>query len=298
MGSWFGGELALAGNEVQLLSTNAAHRDAVAADGLVLRSAAGERRVALPIHAPEAMRGPVDLVLLFTKSFQSEAAMASVAPALDEATTVLSLQNGLGNAEAIARHVPPSRTLLGVSMMPVDRVAPGVVASTGEGASWFGLAEGGTSPVAARVLEAFAPTPLALAFDEDVRRRLWEKVAFNAGMNATCALTRGSPGSVGELPEARALVRDVAREVATLAAARDIAVDLERVFATIDYACAHHGAHKASMLQDLEAGRRTEIEALNGAVARLAEEAGVAVPLNRLLATLVRLAERSPFRDG
>ena len=319
MGSWFGGELALAGSEVRLLTTNAAHREAVAANGLTLRRAAGdERNVRLPIHAPAELDAPVDLVLLFTKSFQSDAALAAVAPLLSDDAVVLGLQNGLGNAETIARHVPLERVLVGVSMMPVDRVVPGTVASKGEGVTRFGLArptgdapagdasdgaddggaDDGVPPIARRILDAFAPTGMDVRFDADVHRAIWEKAAFNAGMNASCALSGGTPGTVGRLDEARELVREVAREVATVGAARGVAVDLDAVFRTIDYACAHHGGHKASMLQDLEAGRRTEVESLNGAVVALGEAAGVPAPLNRTLATLVRLAERARSADA
>lgn len=297
MGSWFGGQLARAGSEVQLLTTNAAHRDAVRANGLVMRSAGGEQIQAIAIDEPGRICAPVDLVLLFTKAFQSESAMASVADALDDHTLVLSLQNGLGNVDAIVRYVPAERILVGNSMMPVDRIAPGIVASRGEGVSWFGSANGTPVALTRRILDAFAPTGMDVRFDEHIHRRIWHKVAFNAGMNALCALARGTPGGIGALAEAEALARDVAREVVAVAAAIGVDVDVDAVHHTIAFACANHGAHKASMLQDLEAGRRTEVEALNGAVIALGEQQGVPVPLNRVLATLVRLAERSRLEN-
>lgn len=94
------------------------------------------------------------------------------------------------------------------------------------------------------------------------------------------------------------MVKEIAAEVAEVARARGVGIDLDAVRASIDFACREHRDHQASMLQDLLAGRRTEVDALNGAVVARADAAGVPVPLNRSLATLVRLAELAARGDG
>ena len=296
MGSWFGGKLAHQGHDVVLLTTNQAHRDAINEHGLMLRHDGARDRVLLPAMHPSDFTGPVDVIILFTKSFQSDSALAAIATSIDENTHVLTLQNGLGNHETIGQYVERKRILVGVTMLPVDKLAPGVVAVQGQGASYFNsLLEPGL-PVCQLLQQEFSEAGLDLQLDPDIHQRIWSKVAFNAGMNAVTALVHGTPGTVGDSPGAQDLVNDVAREVIAVAAAQGIAVDMTEVLDTIDYACNNHRDHKPSMEQDLQAGRRTEVDALNAAVVRAGASCGVPTPLNEILETLVRAAELSHQR--
>ena len=297
MGSWFGGKLALQGHEVELLTTNEAHAAAVRENGLVMHEHSGSNERQAPVSirleaaAPEHFSGDAELIIVLTKSFQTQTAMASIADQLKDNTAVLTLQNGLGNADAIRKFVKPQNIWVGMSMMPVDRLAPGVVASRGTGKTRFGHLDGLHHLLGDQIAEAFSLTGMDVRHDPQVRQHIWQKVAFNAGMNALCALTHGTPGTVGQLSEGRDLARSVATEVAALAAAEGVPFSLEAVFETIAYACEHHGTHKASMLQDLLSGRRTEVDALNGAIVALGHRHDIATPLNATLATLVRMAE-------
>ncbi|MFK7889944.1 MAG: ketopantoate reductase family protein [Granulosicoccus sp.] len=294
MGSWFGGQLALQGHDVQLLTTNQAHIDAVNTDGLVMQVHGTEQnRVATQLDArtPDQYKIGADLVIVLTKSYQTQAAMSAIAGNLQEHTAVLSLQNGLGNAETLSNHVRPENIWIGMSMMPVDRIAPGVVASRGTGRTLFGHCSDRNHPFANTIVKLFDGSGMTVLHDPDVHSRIWEKVAFNASMNALCALTHGTPGTIGQLAEAGALTHAVAREVAAVATANGVPIDLQAVFHTIAYACKNHGSHKASMLQDLLAGKRTEVDALNGAIVAMGKRHGIDTPLNATLATLVRLAE-------
>lgn len=296
MGSWFGGHMALNGREVELLTTNRDHIEAVQRDGLLLRHAEGEAIVQVPICAPAQISQVVDFVLVLTKTFQLDAALASISHALKPDTAVLSLQNGLGNEEIIARHVGLENTWIGMSMMPVDRVAPGIVESKGTGTSWFGHAQSSRPWLAERIETLFTDSGLDVRHDVNIKNRVWQKVAFNSGMNAVCALTHGTPSLVESSKMAKTLVQDVAKEVAIVASAMGISVDLEAVFSTIDFACQHHGGHMPSMLQDLLAGNRTEVDALNGAIVRYANVHDIAAPLNTQLAGLIRMAEQGHAR--
>ncbi|MFK7994319.1 MAG: ketopantoate reductase family protein [Granulosicoccus sp.] len=294
MGSWFGGQLALQGQEVQLLTTNRAHINAVNDDGLKMQVHGDERTVAtvrLTARDPAEYDGSAELMIVLTKSYQTTAAMQSVAPALCKNTAVLTLQNGLGNAEAIAAFVNAENIWMGMSMMPVDRIAPGIVASRGMGPTIFGHLHATHRPFGDAIVDAFEGTGMTILHDPDVQSRIWEKVAFNSGMNALCALSHGTPGTVGELPDAQSLARAVATEVVDVASAEGVLVSLDAVFDTIAYACEHHGSHKASMLQDLLSGKRTEVDALNGAIVNRGKRRGIPTPLNATLATLIRLAE-------
>ena len=294
MGSWFGGKLSQHGCKVQLLTTNAAHREAINHDVLIMREHNKETHVSVKALHPSNVNFPVDLFLLFTKAFQSQDAMASIAHAIDENTHVLSMQNGLGNAEAIEEQVPINNVWVGVSMMTIDKIKPGVVAGKGTGISYFGNACGrDDQPMAKKIANAFAPTGIALEHVNNVHERIWEKVAFNAGMNALSALSHGRPATIGQSPGARALAENVAKEVSQVAKSQKIDIDIKNVLSMIELSCTQHGDHIPSMLQDLLAKRKTEVDALNGAVVNAANKAGMAAPLNEMLATLVRLAELS-----
>ena len=296
MGSWFGGSLVLQGQDVNLLSTNRAHLDAINQNGLILKTGGHENRVKVKACHPENHQRHDDLVILFTKSFQSEAALAAISSTFDENTRILTLQNGLGNIENINQFIPAERILVGVTMMPVDKVAPGIVESTGHGASWFNSAVEPGSTFARELEQIFNASGLEVQLDPNIHGRIWSKVAFNAGMNAVSALAHGTPGSINDSPGAQELVNDVAREVATVARAEGVDIDLQGVFNTIDFACKNHGDHKPSMHQDLVGGRRTEVDALNGAIVKAGQRLGVATPLNAILETLVRVAELSHQR--
>ena len=121
---------------------------------------------------------------------------------------------------------------------------------------------------------------------------MWEKVAFNAGMNAVCALCHATPGLIGDSKAATQLLRDAADEVARVALAENVCIDNESVYRTIRFACEHHRNHKPSMLQDLLSGKTTEVSALNGAVVARGKNAGIDTPVNSMLDAMVQLAER------
>ena len=227
MGSWYGGFLARAGHEVQLLTRNDEHIRAVTENGLEMRGAYGEFTVDLAISRPEEFRGGVELLLTLTKTFQLEQAMHCVQQSLDPATTVLSLQNGLGNAEVIERYVGRDNTFIGVGLLPIDKIAPGVLEATGKGGTWFGQIDGGQVDRAKAIQAVFSGTPLDVQHDPDILQRVWEKVAFNAGMNAVCALCHATPGLIGDSKAATLLLRDVADEVARVALAENVCIDNE-----------------------------------------------------------------------
>ncbi|MDC0739301.1 2-dehydropantoate 2-reductase [Cognatishimia sp. SS12] len=296
MGSVFGARLAKGGADVTLLDVNDAHLTAINEGGLQVDLDEGAEVISLPALRPEAFKGPVDLVLLFTKTFHTEAALRAIAPQIG-AAHVLSLQNGIGNAERLQEHLPAAQILLGMTMTPAEFIAPGKVASHGPAATAFYSLDGTDRPILHQMAEALRHGGIEAVIDPQIQAAIWEKAAFNCAMNALCALTDGTPGAIGVSKPARALASEVAREAISVANALTIPADLTKVEALMSKACAHHLMHEPSMLQDRKAGRRTEIDALNGAVATQGERLGLQVPVNRTLASLVHLFETAvPFR--
>lgn len=285
LGSVIGAELHTAGHKVVLLDLNEAHLNAINADGL--RVDWDDRTEHLPIPAMRPDQAPqVDLVILLTKTMHSGGALQSVASLIDGGACVLTLQNGLGNVERVRVRVPDEQVLYGCTMTPGDLRGPGHVASHGMAYTPFDalVADGPAAALAAALDGA------QLTWTDAAGPQVWQKAAFNCAMNATAVLGGGTVGDIaGHIgPD---LAQDIAAEVLAIGAAEGVKGDLAAVRRQIDFALREHKGHKPSMLQDVEAGRRTEIEALNGYVDRAGKRHGIPVPLNSLLAALVRMRE-------
>jgi 2-dehydropantoate 2-reductase len=288
MGSFFGGMMKGAGLNVTLIDLDSAHLQAMATRGLSLTVDGLERIVHPRAVLPWDAEGSFDIVLVFTKTMHSAAALRGIAQCIGPATRLISLQNGLGNDRALLAHVPPERAFIGVTTYPADLHGPGCVSSAGAGK--VRLAP--RAPAATEDLAAlFAHAGLALEVDPGIDIAIWEKVAFNAALNPLCAVTRHTVGAVGAQPDSRALAFEVVEETCRTAHAAGIAVDRERIRETLSHALLHHRAHKPSMLQDIEASRPTEIEAITGGIVAQAEALGIETPVCRTLLRLVRHIE-------
>lgn len=303
MGSMFGGFLARGGASVWLVDPNAAHMAAVAARGLTLRHGGRSAQVPLNATTDPALPGPVDLILFLTKADRTAAAAAAARPLAGTGTAALTLQNGLGNAEAIADALPGVPVIGGVTGIGADLAAPGVIdlsdsAATGGGCTWIGAWPGGgaTGAQVGAVAGRLRAGGVTVAVEADIAATVWTKLAMAAGMAALTAIARLRIDAVLENPDGVALLDAVIAETAAVAQARGVALDAAAVrdaaFATFRAA----GAHVTSMAADMLAGRPTEVGALNLAVAREAAAAGLAAPVNETVGRLVRLIETTHDR--
>ena len=292
MGSLFGGLLAESGNEVTLIDVNDAHIDAVRTQGLRLATDGGDRQVtALKAVRPEDATGFPDLLLVFTKTLHTGAALSGVRHLIGPGVHVLSLQNGLGNVEKIAEFVPLERVLIGVTTWPADMVGPGHVHSHGQGVVRLMAADGVERRFVSQVAEVLTKAGLDCTSDGTVWAAIWEKVAFNAALNSICAVSGCTVDELGRLPDGSRLANEVVTEVLSVALRLGIDVDATKCRANVASAIDHHRGHKPSMLQDVLAGRRTEVESINGAVVELAGPLNIKLPVTETLLSLVRLAE-------
>ncbi|WGV22547.1 2-dehydropantoate 2-reductase [Pseudomonas putida] len=291
MGGLFGARLALAGQDVSFVEASDHAIEIISRQGLRLETPDVQATVQVPIGRAAQFSGHVDLLVIFTKGFHTAAAIDSVRHLVGSDTWALSLQNGLGNAELIAEVVPAERVIVGMTNFPADLVAPGVVHSHGEGHVNLWSYSGEDSPVVQEVAAVFSQAGLACEADPQVQVAIWEKVAFNAALNSVCAVTRQTVGAVGSSEQGRQVLDSILAETVAVAQANGIAVDGARVNAAVDYALRNHQQHKPSMLQDLEAGRKTEIDFINGAVVAQGKRLGVATPVLQALYNLVKVSE-------
>jgi 2-dehydropantoate 2-reductase len=268
------------------------HVDAINRDGLRL-SGAGEVVGRLQATADPGELPPCDFGIVATKSMHTGTAVAAAAHAF-EAGSVCSVQNGVGNEEAIAEHV--ARVIRGTTFPAGKIVEPGHVQWDVKGDTTIGPFE--PSPARMdeieRLADACSRAGMPTAAVADARGPQWRKLIFNAATNPIGALTGLTHGRVCEDPALRALVTALVDEGKAVAAAQGIELD-EDPEELIDYAARPEVAydHKASMLQDVEARRETEIEFLNGGVVRFGREHGVPTPLNEAATALIKGLERS-----
>jgi 2-dehydropantoate 2-reductase len=290
MGGYFAGRIAEHGGSVVLVDVDQARLDAIAHHGLRLEDDSGNRVVAVPTARAAQLSRPVDLVIVFTKGMHTSAAVESVRHIVADHTWFLTLQNGLGNPEQIAALFPGHPVAMGATDIPADLAGQAHVRSHGAGSVWL-WSLGGVRPEPLEPIRSLlAGAGIDCTIEPHIWTAVWEKASFNAAMNAVSALTRVPVGGL-DTPDGRALIQQVVAEAVATATALGINVDKARILAKIDFALAHHRTHEPSMLQDLRAGRETEIETINGAIARAAEQHGVAAPLNLTLTRLVRLAQ-------
>jgi 2-dehydropantoate 2-reductase len=233
---------------------------------------------------------PVDLVLLFTKGTHSAAAIRSVAHLAAAKPIALTLQNGIGNADLLAKTFGADQVLLGTAHVPADLTGPASVVTHGFGT----LDLGGFTPAAHHLAPTVAALLQSAGFNthvaNDINATVWSKVAFNAALNAVGMICQVANAGVDN-ESGRRLASKVVDETVQVAAACSIQIDRERIIATIDAALREHAFHKASMLQDRERGRPTEIEMINGAIAREGARLGVPTPVCDTLTDLVRMIE-------
>jgi len=291
MGCLFGAAFHRAGAEVTLVDVNAEHVGAINANGLEVDLRSGVETLPIRAALPADVKEPVDLVLVFTKTFHTQAALEGISDAIGENTHLLSLQNGLGNDRRLAGFVSDDRVMVGASMLPSDLVGPGRIRSHGEGYSKLYPAFGGDTAMAQRAAAMLTEGGLETVLDPKIHEVIWSKAIFNATMNPLCALTRRTPGFLGANKESRATIKAAVGEGIAAAHANGVMVDGQPIYDLTEVSMTDHADHEPSMLQDLHAGRRTEIDAINGAIVTAAKDAGGEAPVLETLWHLVKLEE-------
>lgn len=305
LGSVLGGLLAAAGHAVTLLG-RPAHLEAVRRDGLVITGLYGEHRVRGLATATDvaALAGAFDAVLLTVKAWDTAGMAAAVAPRLADDGMLISMQNGLGNLERAAAAVGPRRVLGARVIFGAEVSAPGHVRVTVHAAPTL---VGSPDPTDARRTAAARRWAAALGAAgipaEPTARlvaELWGKLLYNAALNPLGALLGVPYGALPADADARAIMDAVLAEAFAVAQADGVALPWPDVGAYraefYERLVPATAAHRSSMLQDLERGRPTEIDAINGYVASRGAVLGVATPANLLLTRAIRARARATRR--
>ena len=272
--------------EVILFGTWLEAVEAISTHGLVVDDGHGEQTIRVRATTEASDCAASDLLLVLVKAWQTAAAVGRAGEALAEDGLALTLQNGIGNYEVLTAVVGTERAAAGATTSGATLLGPGHISLGGEGALQLG-----DHPRLGKTLALFERAGLRVTVGADRDSILWGKLLINAAINPLAALLGVPNGELARRPSARALIEGLAREGAQVADRSAITLPYADA-ATRALEVAEATAHnRSSMLQDVERGRRTEIDAINGAIVNQAQRLGLDAPLNRAAWHLVQALE-------
>jgi len=297
MGSVYAGLFAGAGHEIWAVDRWREHIDAIRERGLRVEGASGDRVVRINATTDPSEPGPAELVILATKAMDVAEAAEAARPLVGPDTLVLSIQNGLGGPDTAARVLGEENVAVGVvGGFGASVVAPGHVHHHGFELVRLGERLGPVTPRIEAVADVWRDAGFTVCTFDDVRRLVWEKLVCNVAFSGTCTVLGRTIAEVLEDDNAWAVASRCAAEAYEVAVASGVQLGFDDPVAYVrDFGMAIPGA-KPSMLLDLEAGRRTEVDFINGAIPRAGRDVGVEAPFNESVSALVRALElvRSP----
>jgi 2-dehydropantoate 2-reductase len=299
VGGYYGGLLAAAGQDVTFIARGD-HLQALREKGLQVKSVHGNFTVS-PAKATDhaAEIGPVELVIVATKTYHTDEAAQAIKPLLGVNTVVISLQNGIDAAERIGSTVGMEHMLGGATWLSAALEAPGRIGQYSQFRRIaLGEMDGRITPRAEAIASVLATTPVVIELVSNIKQVLWTKFVFIAAISALGGLTRVTIGEYRHGPEAREVLAEAMAEVAAVAKTSGVSLDPDIVGKTLAFIDASAPDIRPSMQRDLEAGRTSELESLIGVVVRLGQELGVPTPVMRFAYALLKPAHLQAQRKG
>jgi len=297
MGTLFGGLLSEAGHRITMAARNPETVSVLTEQGITITGISGEHQAPVQAVGDTTTLPPQDMVLVTVKSYDTAAAVAMHRQVMTQSRCVLTLQNGLGNAETIADAIGASTVIAGTTTIGANLLRPGVVHHAGNGDTHVGSLEDNSRSLAELVVDIFAAAGIPVSISDQIMQGIWQKVCINAAINPLTALLSVRNGELEQHAESRAMMDRIVEEVVAVAAARGITLDASAMQDRAHTVARNTANNRSSMLMDILHNRRTEIADINGAIARYAADHGLTAPLNEALASLVNIIEKGIERE-
>jgi 2-dehydropantoate 2-reductase len=299
MGSVYGALLAAAGNELWMFDKWREHVEAMRARGLRCEGASGDRTVRVHATTRAADAGPCELLVVATKVMDIEAAVTEAAPMIGPDTLVLAIQNGLGNVDRLRRVLGPENLLFGIAGgFGAELEGPGHVHHNGMEAVNLAELQSGVTARLEGVAEIWRQAGFTVNVYDDLRPVVWSKLVANVAFSAICTVTGMRVGQVRANPWAWGIVCACVEEAVAVAAAKGIELAYDDPVQWVsDFAGKIAGA-RPSMYQDVRAGRRSEIDSIQGGVVAEGETVGIPTPTCALMVRLVKALEAKSQAHG
>ncbi len=237
--------------------------------------------------SPALLQG-CDIVFIFVKSHVTAEAIGAVAPFLGPDTTVVTLQNGLGNLDAITGHISKKNIIYGTTTTGATKIDAGTVRFGGAGTITIG---GREKMRLQRVRALLEEAGFSVVETETPDRAIWEKAVINAAINPLGALLEVPNGLLEKNPESKKIMTSIIEEAVSAARARGVSLEAGEMIEKTMAVCRNTSSNLCSMLQDMRAKRKTEIESINGTILRWGEEKGLQLPTNQTIVSLIRARE-------
>jgi len=301
MGGLFGGLLAEGGLDVTLVDAWPEHIAAIKQNGLRIVGVGGDRAIKVKATTDAAEVRTADVVLFQCKAFANEAAAKSARHLFGGTTVAISFQNGLGNEQALGAILGETHVLGGLTAQAGLAEGPGVVRNFGDLPTYIGEMAGGLSERAVAIAKAFTTHGLPVSASADIKRDKWKKLLGNVALGAISAVTDMRSVEIMRVPELQQIVFRAVDEAAAVAAREGVALDVAEarqvLMKLVDTSGGGTGNSKSSMREDIIRKRRTEIDTIHGAVARLARQHEVATPTIDTMVAMVKGLQAQYLKD-
>jgi len=291
MGSLFGGLLALSEEEVWLVDIRQEQADAIRSTGLTIEEKGKKQTIRVNATSDAASVGKADLIIFFVKAYHTEKASSDALVLQKKSTVFLTLQNGLGNEEAICKQVDPREVILGVTNHGATFLGPGRIRHAGRGKTYVGELDGTRTDRVTRIAQVFTKAGIETEISSNIQTLVWNKLFINVGINAVAALTGLKNGRLLDYPETLRLMEALVSEAVAVARKKGIPIE-GNPFETVKAVAEATRENRCSMGQDFDNRRKTEIDAINGAVVRGAERLNMSVPYNQMITDLIKVIEK------
>jgi len=296
MGSIFGSYIWQINKDILLLDVWKEHVEKINNEGLLIEAPNGlEKRIFINANFPSYKKIPIaDLLIVFVKSYQTEKALSAIDSAIGPNTKILTLQNGLGNDEKIAKFVDHNRIYIGGTAQGGAVISPGKVRHRIAGHTYVGKLTGGEDTFLLKIEKLFNKAGIPTTVLDDVKSVIWSKLILNVAFNALTALTQLRNGDFIGIKEGKKLLSMAVGEAVCVAEAKGIKTNYDDpVKACFELGSTTVSKNITSMLNDVLKNRKTEIDSINGAIVKESKELGISSPVNETLTLLIKIIEKT-----
>ncbi|MBW1679694.1 MAG: 2-dehydropantoate 2-reductase, partial [Deltaproteobacteria bacterium] len=291
MGSLFGFLLHKAGKDVWLLDKHTDLTRHIQKNGLRVEGISGDHQVPIPIatNVDEIQWG--NLIIIFVKAYDTAQAILDVRPLIGQESMVLTLQNGIGNVEAISKVAGETKTIAGTTAHGATVLGPGHIRHAGRGETIIGELNGQRTERLDRIQNFFESAGIPTQLTHDVPSLLWSKLLINVGINPLTGITGLRNGELLDFEETREIMHRAVDEAKKVVSRKGIRLMYEDHLRKVDSICQATARNISSMLQDLRKKKRTEIDFINGIISREGNSLGIETPINQALTHLIHCRE-------
>lgn len=287
IGCFFGSRLQASGQEVLLIHHNKSVVTRIRRNGVFVKEQSGKNsRQLITVRESLSMKDDPDFVILTVKAFDTDEAARLQLKPTELNTTVLTIQNGLGNAETLQRYLNRRFVIAGSTTEGVTRIAPGIVKHSGTGTTWIGEINGRPTARCAVIQRILGESGLRTVVSKNILGVLWLKGIVNSAINPISALTHSTNIELLRIPELHDACIKVVREGMKIATANRILLP-ESPISVLRRVLVSTARNRSSMLQDVDEGRQTEIRQLNGVLSQTGKKLGLSASYNQLLTRLL-----------